>query len=336
MRRLTGHEHIVRSVAISLDGRWALSSSVDRTMRVWDLTIGQCMRVIRVRGCVASVALCQDHPWALCGESETALLHRGEGPLRLWDLGTGQCLQTFEGHAESIQAVAVSPDGQCVVSGGGDRTLRLWDVKTARCLQVLTGHTQIIREVAFSFDGHWILSAGSDNTVRLWQLDWEYEFPGWSDWDEGARPYLGGFLTLHCPYGPDGISRVGRPTWNEDDFQKLLKELQYRGYGWLRSEGVRREVERMAREWSGPPLRPWESAISGAANAERSASVGDTPRASPGERCGRKETAVGRAWCARCKRSFPKGMRFCCYCGGDLRQERRKNDAADGVASQGG
>jgi len=48
---------------------------------------------------------------------------------------------------------------------------------------------------------------------------------------------------------------VGKPVWNDRDFNELLKELQYRGYGWLRPEGVRKKLEEMTANWQGlPPL----------------------------------------------------------------------------------
>ena len=94
-----------------------------------------------------------------------------------------------------------------------------------------------------------------DSTVRLWEFDWGYDFPEVVDWNDGARPYLNIFLTLHCPYGEDGITRVGKPVWNNEDFNRLLRDLQYRGYGWLRPEGVRKKLEEMTKNWQGlPPL----------------------------------------------------------------------------------
>jgi WD40 repeat protein len=128
--------------------------------------------------------------------------------------------------------------------------VRLWEVATGREVRCFEGHTGFVTSVAFSPDGHYSLSGSSDQTLRLWELDWEWDFPAPADWDEGARPYLDIFLTLHTPYGPDGLSRVGKPQWTEKDFQKLLQELGYRGYGWLRPEGVRRELEKMAKERS--------------------------------------------------------------------------------------
>jgi hypothetical protein len=80
------------------------------------------------------------------------------------------------------------------------------------------------------------------------------------------------FLTQHTPYATDlptegtpsaeqiqlALTRRGKPSWVEDDFQQLLHTLGCAGYGWLRPEGVKRELEKMAANWQGPPPLPWE------------------------------------------------------------------------------
>ena len=103
--------------------------------------------------------------------------------------------------------------------------------------------------------------------MKVWALDWELETFNEADWHEEARPYLVNFLTLHTPFVgtlPEGrepteeevrlaLTRRGKPTWSQEDFQGLIRQLQYAGYGWLRPEGVRVRLLRMARVWREPP-----------------------------------------------------------------------------------
>ena len=243
LRTFNGHCLMVTSVAISPDGCWGLSGSEDNTLRLWDLASGKCLRTFEGHSKhVRSVAISPDGCWGLSGSAD--------GTLRLWDLASGKCLRTFEGHSAEVSSVAISPDGRWALSGSQDHTLRLWDLASGKCLRTFEGHSTEVSSVAISLDGRWGL-AGSDkdSTVWLWELDWEYEFPGWADWDEGARPYLSIFLTLHRPVGWHYFTRVGKPTWTEEHFQGLIKDLQHRGYGWLRPEGVRLELEKMTKLW---------------------------------------------------------------------------------------
>lgn len=166
-----------------------------------------------------------------------------------------------------MTSICVSPDGRWALSGSEDKTLRLWDVFSGRCVRTFEGHTKAVRSVCLRLDGRWALSGSEDKTLHLWELDWEFEAHDPVDWDEGARPHLVNFLTLHTP--PMGqlpkdrepteeevqaaLTRRGRPVWNDEEFKRLLYTLACAGYGWLRPEGVKRELEKMAQDWQGPP-----------------------------------------------------------------------------------
>jgi WD40 repeat protein len=126
-------------------------------------------------------------------------------------------------------------------------------------LKTFEGHAEAVTSVAFSEDGRWALSGSSDKSLRVWELEWDYDFPKQTDWDERALPHLDNFLTLRCALDDDTFGRVGKPNWNEGDFQKLLVDLQFRGCGWLRRQGVRYQLEKMTAEWQGPPPLPWEN-----------------------------------------------------------------------------
>ena len=54
---------------------------------------------------------------------------------------SGRLLHTLTGHTGGVWAVAWSPDGTRLVSGGDDGTVRVWEAESGRPLHTLTGHT---------------------------------------------------------------------------------------------------------------------------------------------------------------------------------------------------
>jgi WD40 repeat protein len=74
-------------------------------------------------------------------------------------------------HVGRVQAIAISPDGRSLVTGGLDDTATLWDIsKPFAPVQVaaLRGHTDIIDAVAFSPDGLQMATGSDDHTVMVW------------------------------------------------------------------------------------------------------------------------------------------------------------------------
>ncbi len=71
----------------------------------------------------------------------------------------------------NIYALAFSPDGRLLVSGGTDRTLRVWDVTTWRLIATMDGHTDEIFAAIFSPDGRRIVSGGRDRVIRIWSTE---------------------------------------------------------------------------------------------------------------------------------------------------------------------
>jgi WD40 repeat protein len=159
-----GHTGDVNCVDLSEDGRVALSGSDDKTLRVWNLGTGQCLKALEVSTseAVNCVAFVKNGLQAVTGS--------GDKSLRLWDLKTGQCLRVFDGHTGSVNSVALIKEGLQAVTGSCDKTLRLWDLKSGRCLQTMEGHTEAITSVAVSRDARLAVSGSADATLCLWDL----------------------------------------------------------------------------------------------------------------------------------------------------------------------
>lgn len=77
---------------------------------------------------------------------------------------------TFDKHEGLIRSVAISKNGQYVLSAGKDMVVRLWDIKTGKELRTFAGHTGMIYDAKFMPGEKSIVSAGEDKTLRLWDI----------------------------------------------------------------------------------------------------------------------------------------------------------------------
>ncbi|NEP58377.1 MAG: hypothetical protein F6K31_15385 [Symploca sp. SIO2G7] len=80
-------------------------------------------------------------------------------------------LYTLRGHSSWVESVAISSDGQAIVSTGLDNTIRIWDLLTGQELRVLWGNSSLFYSLALSPDGQIIVSGSWDNTIRVWDFE---------------------------------------------------------------------------------------------------------------------------------------------------------------------
>ena len=79
--------------------------------------------------------------------------------------------KTLSQHADSVWSLALSPDGQTLVSSSADKTIKIWRVETGQVLHTLSGHDDTVRAIALSADGRMLASGSGDNAIKLWNLD---------------------------------------------------------------------------------------------------------------------------------------------------------------------
>jgi hypothetical protein len=77
-------------------------------------------------------------------------------------------LLTLTGHTDIVWAVAVSPDGQRLLTGSSDGTAKLWNAASGRVIHTLKGHKAKVGAVAFSPAGRRILTGSQDGTAKVW------------------------------------------------------------------------------------------------------------------------------------------------------------------------
>ena len=104
--------------------------------------------------------------------------------VRWWNWVTGEVKAEFIGHDAPILAIALSADGNYLVSGSADHTVKVWHLATGQAV-TLRGHAGPVTAVAISGDGTTVVSAGcnqyvtvngrvkttvSDRGLRVWQV----------------------------------------------------------------------------------------------------------------------------------------------------------------------
>ena len=122
---LRGHAGPVFSLAFTPDGKTLASGSADGVVKLWDTTNHSERATLNPRKdrWVRGLAITGDGKILASSNFVTATL---------WNLESRQTIGELKGHTEEICALAISPDGKTIATGGRDLTVKVWDLATAR------------------------------------------------------------------------------------------------------------------------------------------------------------------------------------------------------------
>ncbi|KAG9239719.1 nuclear migration protein-like protein nudF [Amylocarpus encephaloides] len=191
IRTLPGHDHSVSAVRFvpsgaagaPSSGNLLVSASRDKTLRIWDVSTGYCVKTIREHAeWVKDVSPSYDGRWLLSVVVDQTA--------RLWDASSGEHKQTFLGHEHVVECCVFAPpasyghlatlaglkkppplssSGEFMATGSRDKSVRIWDAR-GTLIKTLVGYDNWVRGLVFHPGGKYLLSVSDDRTLRCWDL----------------------------------------------------------------------------------------------------------------------------------------------------------------------
>lgn len=124
--RLEDHKAAIKAIAWSPHQDGLLASgggTADRCIKFWDINSGpDCLNSIDTGSQVCNLI------WSKNVNELVSTHGYSQNQVVVWSYPSMTSLATLTGHTYRVLYLAISPDGQTIVTGAGDETLRFWNV----------------------------------------------------------------------------------------------------------------------------------------------------------------------------------------------------------------
>lgn len=149
----------VSALAFSSDGKLLAAAGKSDRVVIWDLASRQRTYTLELKETVTSLAFYPAGGSIVIGTKDSSIA--------IWNYRNNKIRQIKTDN--DVLAVAVSPDGKLVASGGQDKNVTTWDANNGARLHTMTGHSNDVTALLFSPGGKQIISAGTDKKIIIWE-----------------------------------------------------------------------------------------------------------------------------------------------------------------------
>jgi WD40 repeat protein len=123
-----GHSQQVFMTAFSADGRFLVTSSIGKSIKLWDVDSGREIQDLEMDiGTIVSLSFSGDYYRLLCAGMD--------GKLMLWDIKTGDTTIISSDGVENITTMALSRDGNYALTMDLNSVLSYWDIRNRRLIR---------------------------------------------------------------------------------------------------------------------------------------------------------------------------------------------------------
>ena len=152
---LSGHQGLIRSIALSPDGATVATGADDGTLRFWDASNGTNLSALDMAAPVAAI------DWSRDGKHIAVALARASNNLQVVDAATMTVARSLQAPSAGVTSLAFDHSGAMLVVGATEGVLSIWDATTFELLTTRETDTAV-QAVSFSPDSSMVL-ASTDN-----------------------------------------------------------------------------------------------------------------------------------------------------------------------------
>lgn len=199
---IPAHDGPIAAIAYADDGKEIVTAGADATLRIWSTASNDAIRIINLdHGAPTALAIHNRYAatghqdgttsvWDLEAGTKIADLRRNEAAVwslaftrsgrlavashdwavSLWEIRKPDApIHVFSGHDNSVQAVALSSDGNLLASGGADKQVRIWNLNTLDEVRSYREQGDFVTAVGFSPDDSYIASGTLSGSIAIYR-----------------------------------------------------------------------------------------------------------------------------------------------------------------------
>ncbi|MEN9610557.1 MAG: hypothetical protein RLZZ628_1371 [Bacteroidota bacterium] len=164
-----GHTDVLTSMAYSPDGRFLLTGSQDKSLKLWSITTGTILRTIAKAH--------DEYVYAVAFSPDGKKIASGsyEGTVKVWDVMNYTLLHQFKVSAEPIYSLTFSPNNNTILAGSAQGILKQYSMST-RLLSSPVGtlHASDVTQIVYSKDGRKLATGTRKGEIKVWNtMDWK-------------------------------------------------------------------------------------------------------------------------------------------------------------------